>query len=112
MKKYKVKINGKTFNVVLESVEESNDKIEKEKVEEKIEEKDSVNTSVFSPIQGTVIDIKVKVGQKVKKGDVILLIEAMKLENEINAVCDGEIAEILVEKGQTVTNKQVLVRIK
>ena len=54
-------------------------------------------TPVLAPIQGNVIDIKVSVGKKVKKGDCLLIIEAMKLENEVLAPCDGEIGEIAVE---------------
>ena len=67
---------------------------------------------VVAPIQGNVIDVKVKVGDKVKKGDVLLLIEAMKLENEVNSPSDGEVAEVIVSKGQQVTTKQLLLKIK
>lgn len=113
MKNYRVKINGKTFNVVLESIEEVNDKIIDKPKEIKQEEvKITGSIDVCAPIQGNVIDVLVKKGQKVKKGDVLLLIEAMKLENEVNASQDGEIAEILVEKGQSVATNQVLVKMK
>ena len=67
---------------------------------------------IFSPIQGNVINVLVSKGQKVKKGDVLLLIEAMKLENEVNSISDGEIVEVLVEKGQSVSNNQLLVKLK
>lgn len=117
MKTYKVKVNGKSYIVELESVEESNATIVKK--ETKKEEKSKSETTnvkgaseVVAPIQGNVINVLVKVGQKVKKGDVLLLIEAMKLENEVNAHVDGEIIEILVSKGQNVANNEVLIRIK
>ena len=114
MKKYKVQINGKTFNVVLESVEETKETILKDEKEKKVDEKkvSIEGKEVLAPIQGNVIDILVKKGSKVKKGEALLLIEAMKLENEVNAPVDGEVVEILVEKGQTVTSKQVLLKIK
>lgn len=116
MKKYKIKINGKTYNVLLEAMEEVNDSsIAIENKEVKAENKVSIVNDakdILSPIQGNVIDVLVKPGQKVKKGDVILLIEAMKLENEVNAPSDCQIIEILVNKGQTVTSNQVLVKIK
>ena len=49
---------------------------------------------------------------KVKKGDCLLIIEAMKLENEVLAPCDGEIGEIIVTKGKNVANKELLLTIK
>ena len=67
---------------------------------------------VPSPIQGSVIDIKVKVGDIVKKGDVLLVIEAMKLENAVPSPYNGEVAEILVNKGQSVAAKEIVVTIK
>ena len=61
---------------------------------------------------GKISKLYVKVGDKVKKGDVLLLIEAMKLENEVNSPSDGEVAEVIVSKGQQVTTKQLLLKIK
>lgn len=116
MKKYKVKVNGKTYNVLLEAMEEVNDgSVAIENKEVKAENKVVVASDakdVLSPIQGNVINVLVKEGQKVKKGDVLLLIEAMKLENEVNAPNDCEIVEVLVNKGQTVITNQVLIKIK
>ena len=115
MKKYRVKINNKVFDVVLEEVEEVKGTIKEEK-DVKKEGKSISNIEgveeVVAPIQGNVIDVKIKPNDKVKKGDVLLLIEAMKLENEVNAPCDCEIVEILVNKGETVNTNQLLVRIK
>ena len=54
------------------------------------------------PMPGKILSIKTTVGQKVKKGDVILILEAMKMENEIVATDDGTIASINVTAGQTV----------
>ena len=117
MKIYKVKVNGKTYKVELESVEEIKGK-EPAKIAPtaKKEEKKVVSTGegteVLAPIQGVLLAFKVKVGDKVKKGDVLLLIEAMKLENEVCAPCDGVVSEIVATKGSTVTNKQLLLKIK
>ena len=115
MKKYRVKINNKVFDVVLEEVEEIKGNIKEENKVKKEEKKDNIiegSVDVVAPIQGNVINILVKVGQKVKKGDLLLLIEAMKLENEVNAHMDGEVVEILVSKGQSVSTNELLVRIK
>ncbi|MGN0782787.1 MAG: biotin/lipoyl-containing protein [Christensenellales bacterium] len=59
-------------------------------------------SAVKSPLPGTVLDVKVSVGQTVKKGDVVMLIEAMKMENEINASKDGKITNVYVAKGAKV----------
>ena len=118
MKIYKIKVNGKTYKVELESIEEnaasssvSNDKPAKEEPKKAVSSGGDVR-QVPSPIQGSVIDIKVKVGDVVKKGDVLLIIEAMKLENAVPSPYNGEIAEILVSKGQNVLAKEVVITIK
>ena len=113
MKKYKVKVNGKTYEVLLESVEEVNATIASTPKKEEVKvESSKEGKEVLSPIQGVVCNVLVKPNQKVKKGDVLLLIEAMKLENEVNAPFDGEVVEVLVSKGQNVTSKQLLLKIK
>ncbi len=120
MKIYKIKVNGKTYRVELESVEEAaNGEKPAEKKEEKKAEapaapqhSSGAGRPVESPIQGQVINIKVKPGDKVKKGDTLLVIEAMKLENDVVSPFDGEVAEVLVNKGQNVASKDVVVTIK
>ena len=69
-------------------------------------------TAVKAPLPGTVNDIKVSVGQSVKKGDTVIVLEAMKMENNIDADRDGKIAEIRVAKGDTVMEGSVLVTIE
>lgn len=69
-------------------------------------------SAVKAPLPGTVNDIKVSVGQEVKKGDTIVVLEAMKMENNIDADRDGKIAEIRVSKGDTVMEGAVLVTIE
>ena len=64
---------------------------------------------VNAPMPGTILDVKVSVGQSVKNGDVLCILEAMKMENEIAAPCDGVIASINVTKGATVNTGDVLV---
>ncbi len=67
---------------------------------------------VKAPLPGTVNDIKVSVGQNVKKGETVIVLEAMKMENNIDADRDGKIAEIRVSKGDTVMEGAVLVTIE
>lgn len=68
-------------------------------------------TPVDSPMPGTILDIKVSVGQAVKEGDLVCILEAMKMENEIYAPCSGSVAQVLVTKGQSVDTGTPLVSI-
>ena len=116
MKIYKIKVNGKSYKVEVESVEEVKSDSPATITETKKEEPKRVSggnvNEVPSPIQGSVTDVKVKVGDVVKKGQTLLIIEAMKLENEVVSPFDGEVAEVLVSKGQNVTAKEVVITIK
>lgn len=58
--------------------------------------------TIESPMPGTISEISVSVGQSVKKGDTLLVLEAMKMENEIMSPRDAEIAAVLVAKGDSV----------
>lgn len=116
MKIYKVKVNGKSYRVELESIEQV---ASEAKVEAKKEEKKATpvtpsgeGKNVESPIQGTVVNVKTTVGASVKKGDVLVVVEAMKLENDVVSPFDGVVSEILVKKGDSITAKQAIVVIK
>ena len=63
---------------------------------------------VVAPMPGTILDVKVSAGQAVKKGDVICVLEAMKMENDIPAPCDGVIASVNVQKGASVSANDVI----
>jgi len=65
-------------------------------------------TQVTSPMPGTILDVKVSVGQSVKKGDVICVLEAMKMENDIPAPADGVVASVNVQKGASVSANDLL----
>lgn len=66
-------------------------------------------TSVASPMPGTILAINVTNGQTVRAGEVLMVLEAMKMENDIVAPSDGIVKQILVAKGSTVDTDQVLV---
>lgn len=66
-------------------------------------------TNVPSPMPGTILSINVAAGQAVKSGEVLLVLEAMKMENDIVAPCDGTVKQVLVSKGSTVNTDDVLV---
>ena len=63
-----------------------------------------------APLPGTVIEVFVKAGDQIEAGQVILVIEAMKMKNSIRSVRAGKIIEVLVDANQTVAHKQILVR--
>ena len=63
---------------------------------------------VTAPMPGTILEVKVTAGQSVKKGDVICVLEAMKMENDIPAPCDGVIASVNVQKGASVAANDVI----
>lgn len=133
MKEYKYKINGNTFNVVINEIDESLAKVEVNGTSYNVElakkkktvisrpaiakaknvhsqaapsvSKPAAKTAghgVKSPLPGVIVDIKCAVGDSVKKGDVIVVLEAMKMENNINADSDGVISSIPVKQGDSV----------
>ncbi len=65
-------------------------------------------TTIPSPMPGTILAVSVSVGQAVKAGDVLMVLEAMKMENDIVAPCDGTVKQVLVSKGATVNTDDVL----
>lgn len=65
-------------------------------------------TSVAAPMPGTINKINFKAGDAVKRGDVLCVLEAMKMENDICAPADGTVAAVLVAQGASVTTDEVL----
>lgn len=72
----------------------------------------SAKSGVKSPLPGVILDIKVNVGDEVKKGQTIIILEAMKMENSINADKDGKVTAINVSKGESVLEGTDLVIIE
>ncbi|MBQ9472287.1 MAG: biotin/lipoyl-binding protein [Ruminococcus sp.] len=66
---------------------------------------------VAAPMPGTIVSVNVSEGQSVKKGDVLVVLEAMKMENEIKAPRDGSISSVAVSKGASVDTGATLVTI-
>ena len=64
---------------------------------------------IIAPMPGTILDVKVSVGQSIKKGDVVCVLEAMKMENDVPASCDGVVASVNVQKGATVGANDVII---
>ncbi len=118
--KYIVTLNGKDYEVdvdeldtaVVNSVKESAPAVftspapAPEAVSESAPE--GSGTPVKAPMPGTVLSIKASAGQKVAEGDVIMLLEAMKMENEITAPVSGTVSKIAVSKGANVATDDIL----
>lgn len=112
MKVYKVKVNGKVYEVELESVSENKESIKAAPASETATPASAIVSAgsqvVSAPMQGTILSVNVNVNDTVKKGQVLMILEAMKLENEILAPVDGVVKAIKVSKGQSVNSKQEL----
>ena len=133
MKQYKYKINGNLYNVTVNDVEDNIANVEVNGTSYKVELDKPVKAApktetgaplvtkqptaskkdgVKSPLPGVILDIKVKEGDTVKRGQTIIILEAMKMENNINANKDGKVAEIKVNKGDSVLEGTDLVIIE
>ena len=110
---YTVKVDGETFRV--EVVEEEGEPQVRSVVEKRpTPEKSSVagdETAVKATIPGTVVEIVKSVGEAVKEGEVLMILEAMKMEIEVQAPAAGVIKEIAVKSGESVAEGQLLAKI-
>lgn len=135
MTSYKYKINGKEYEVTINSVSETNaqvtvngasyevEMIKEEKPQDPIDQRPSIpareaapyaeaDKSLKSPLPGMILAIKVKIGDTVREGQPVAVLEAMKMENEILSEHDGIVTGIHVEKGETVLEGATIVTIK
>lgn len=134
MKKFNIKVNGISYEVEIEEIKEcapqaaaptlakvtpkvAAPKVAAPKVEApkaKAKEKEAVAAgagehSIDAPMPGKIVKVVVEEGQSVKAGDVLLVLEAMKMQNEITADADGTVKAVNVEAGQNVKVKESLV---
>ena len=127
MKKFNIKVNGISYEVEIEEVKEGAPQaaapqvtkvtptVAAPKVEApKAPAKEAVAAgagehSIDAPMPGKIVNVLVEEGQSIKAGDVLLVLEAMKMQNEITADADGTVKAVNVEKGQNVKVKESLV---
>lgn len=116
MKMYKVNVNGTTYEVTLEVCDVADVKSASAPAAPAAAPAAPTVTApaggdtVASPMPGTILDVKVQNGQAVKNGDILFILEAMKMENEIFAPCDG-VVTVVTTKGSTVETGTVLATI-
>jgi len=130
MKTYNITVNGKTYEVEVEEVNGNGQVRSAPKAQmapkpssapkaapapkSKPKQAPPVASAgdIVSPMPGTVLELKVEEGQEVKAGEVVLILEAMKMENEITADADGKISKIYAPKGTSVNTGDALVGMK
>ena len=102
-KTYHITLNGKVYEVEIEEVAAgTTPKQTAAQTAAPAAKPAASGESVTAPMPGTILNVLVKQGQAVKKGQVLAILEAMKMENEIVAPADGQVASISVDKGQNV----------
>ena len=122
MKNYKVNVNGTEYVIGIELISEEEAKAA-QTAAPKAEEAPAAapapaaqtageGEAVNAPMPGTILDIKVNAGDSVKAGQVLMILEAMKMENEIMAGCDGVVTAVMTTKGASVQTGDALCTIK
>ena len=108
MKKYRVTVNGTAYEIELEELTGAAPAPAAAAPAPAPAAAPAGGEQVTSPMPGTILDVKVSQGASVKKGDVLMILEAMKMENEIMCPCDGRIASINTSKGAAVESGTLL----
>ena len=109
MKKYKVNVNGTVEEVAIEVMDGAAPvAAAPAAAAAPVAAAPAGGEKVSAPMPGTILDVKVSNGASVKKGDILFILEAMKMENEIMAPCDGTIASVSVTKGAAVDSGALL----
>ena len=122
MKRYNITVNGTAYDVAVEEV--SSDGAVSAPVQAAAPAPKPAapaapaasgaagSVKITAPMPGTIVDVKAKVGDTVKNGTVIAVLEAMKMENDVVADRDGTIASINVNKGDSVSTGSVIATLK
>ena len=112
--KYKVTLNGKTYEVEVEAgqamlVDEYEAYAPAPAAAPAAAAVTAAGEVVAAPMPGNILKVNVSQGQAVKAGDVLVVLEAMKMENELMAPRDGSVAQVVVSKGAVVDTGAALV---
>lgn len=107
MKKYRVNVNGSLYEIEIEEMS-APATMSAATPAAPAAAAPAGGAQVKAPMPGTILDVKVQNGQNVKKGQVLVVLEAMKMENEIQAPCDGKVAALSVRKGDSVETQALI----
>ncbi len=105
MKKYRVNVNNTLYEIEIEQINESDITTSSVK---KTTTTPIEGEKIASPMPGTILNINVNAGDVVKEGQILMILEALKMENEIMAPRDGRIASVHVAKGASVESGTLL----
>ena len=112
MKKYRVTVNGSLYEIEVEEMDASAvsaaPAATPAPAAAPVAAAPAAGAQIKAPMPGNSLAVKVTAGQSVKKGDVLVILEAMKMENEIQAPCDGKVTGVNVRKGDTVETQALL----
>lgn len=134
IKQYKITVNGKLYDVSVEEVGEILGGVQASKTISTFINTDNANTnnnkekqisnkpqdsipidenaiSIKAPMPGTILSFNVSVGDTVSEGQVLAILEAMKMENELVSPASGKVKSIHVEKGSSVVENQIILQI-
>ncbi len=130
MRQFRVLVNGNEYNVAIEEIQEGVEKVAatpssretrpappkaaaapqpKPAAKKAGDGQGSASGTITAAMPGTILDIRVSVGDSVTRGQTLLILEAMKMENEIMAPTDGVIGEIFATKGASVNSGDLLI---
>ena len=113
MKKYRVNVNGSLYEAEIEEMEApaagaAAPAAAQAPAAPKAPAAPAGGQQIKAPMPGTILDVRVQAGQAVKKGQVLVILEAMKMENEILAPCDGTVSSVSVRKGDSVETQALI----
>ncbi len=123
MKRFNITVNGKAYDVAVEELDANAAPVAAAPVAAPAASAPApapaaaptptagAGEAVNAPMPGTILDVKVNNGDSVTKGQVIMILEAMKMENDIVATCDGTITSLLAKKGDQVNSGDALATI-